>query len=376
MAHTLDPRDWFRFHAGMPEHPKVDPLSDSAFRALVEAWCLCRRTGNDGRIPMTTWRKRWKPKARAELVDAGLVHLDDDAALMHDWLEHQPSTGELNRKRELRAEAGKRGGQKSGETRRERSKSATKTEANASTESGHKTVTSAVKTHAANELSTGAHAGAATAVSDDAETRLPAETSEIGEANASGLLEQISKQNTNGIEPEIEIEIDIGHLGGNRYVSSPRASSDDPPPPTHHREHPNVWVPGCEKCAAVTRARIDWLNQQIALNRPVDRCPAHVGVPHPPPCGRCADARRAADQWDRDHEKRLAADAAARRAMVKICLLCDDEYGWRIPPDELRDLDPPLKKCNHLPGDLPAEWRALIAQLLTDTPQPQERTHA
>ncbi|WP_063039678.1 hypothetical protein [Nocardia pseudovaccinii] len=373
MAKMLDPRDWFRFHAGMPEHPKVDPLSDSAFRALVEAWCLCRRTGNDGRIPMSTWRKRWKAKPRAELVDAGLVHLDDDAAVMHDWLEHQPSTGELNRKRELRAEAGKRGGQKSGETRRERSKSATKTEANASTETGHKVVTAAKKPHASEELSTGSDFDAAASVSDSIKTRLPAQIAENGEANASVLLEQTPKQNTNGIEPEIEIEIDIGHLGGNRYVSNAVAPSDDPPPPTHHREHPNVFVPGCVECADTNRARIAWLNEQIAVNRPSDRCAKHAAVPHPPPCGQCADARRSAEQWDREKEKRLAGDAEARRALVQICTLCD-ENGWRKPPPELRDADPCVSKCNHLPGDLPPEWRALIAELLA-TPT-QETTSA
>lgn len=32
--------------------------------------------------------------------------------------------------------------------------------------------------------------------------------------------------------------------------------------------------------------------------RPADRCPRHTGDEHPPPCGKCADARRAAEAWD------------------------------------------------------------------------------
>lgn len=125
---ALDPREFIRLHAGMPEHPKVDPLSDSAFRALIEAWCLCRRTRNDGRIPLAAWTKKWKLKARKELIAAGLVHLEDGAAVVHDWLEHQPSVAEMDKKRAARVEAGRKGGQ----TRRATSKPGSTGEANAS----------------------------------------------------------------------------------------------------------------------------------------------------------------------------------------------------------------------------------------------------
>ncbi|MBF6328752.1 hypothetical protein [Nocardia transvalensis] len=176
MARTLDPREFVRVHSGMPEHPKVEPLSDSAFRALVEAWCLCRRSRNDGRIPLQVWTRRWKAKARKELIDTGLVYLDDDAAVVHDWLEHQPSADELDQRRTARAEAGRKGGQKSGETRRTRSKPGT-----------------------------------------------------YREANASGEAKQTPKQNGNGIEPDSEIEIEnSGHLPNGTYETNPR--DDDATP--------------------------------------------------------------------------------------------------------------------------------------------------
>lgn len=128
------PGEFIFLHSGMPEHPKVDPLSDGAFRALIEAWCLCRRTRNDGRIPLGTWTKKWKLRVRKELIAADLVHLDGDAAVVHDWLEHQPSVDELDKKRQAKINAGRKGGQSSGGSRRGGSKPGSKPEAPASAE--------------------------------------------------------------------------------------------------------------------------------------------------------------------------------------------------------------------------------------------------
>ena len=43
-----DRRTYITVHDGMPEHPKVDALSDKAFRALVGLWCWCSRNLTDG----------------------------------------------------------------------------------------------------------------------------------------------------------------------------------------------------------------------------------------------------------------------------------------------------------------------------------------
>lgn len=91
-----DTRTYIRVHDGMPDHPKVDGLSDRAFRLLVESWCWCSRHLTDGHMPAATWRKRGGPKARAELVAAGLVEpLDDNSVRFHDYLEHQRSAEEV-----------------------------------------------------------------------------------------------------------------------------------------------------------------------------------------------------------------------------------------------------------------------------------------
>lgn len=91
-----DTRTYIRVHDGMPDHPKVDGLSDKAFRLLVEAWCWCSRHLTDGVMPGATWRKRATPRARKELVSAGLAVLEqDDTVRFHDYLEHQRSAEEV-----------------------------------------------------------------------------------------------------------------------------------------------------------------------------------------------------------------------------------------------------------------------------------------
>ncbi|PXY27415.1 hypothetical protein [Prauserella muralis] len=77
--------------------------------------------------------------------------------------------------------------------------------------------------------------------------------------------------------------------------------------------------------------------------RPADRCTRHRHDEHPPPCGQCADARRAAEAWDADQPERH------RRAQLAIarCRLCDGE-GWRWHPDG-KHLGPTSQRCDHRP---------------------------
>lgn len=110
----MDPREsrtFIKVHDGMPDHPKIDGLSDAGFRLLVETWCWCSRHLTDGQIPAATWKKRGTPKARKELVDAGLIEqLPDGSAQVHDYLEHQRSKAQVDELSRKRREAGSRGG--------------------------------------------------------------------------------------------------------------------------------------------------------------------------------------------------------------------------------------------------------------------------
>lgn len=105
-----DKRPFIMVTDTMPEHPKVEALSDAAFRLLVTTWCYCSRQMNDGRITAAAWTRRGTPKARRELEAAGLVELEDGMAVVHDYTEHQRTAADVQELTEKRAAAGAAGG--------------------------------------------------------------------------------------------------------------------------------------------------------------------------------------------------------------------------------------------------------------------------
>lgn len=155
---------WVRFDDRFPSHRKIATLSDRAFRLYVSALCWSTENGTDGQVTERELRLiapiRGVRRAAEELEEAGLWEVvperDDDtnatAAVhdgcttdarqrpdarttttrtrhewrIHDFLQYQPSRAATEKKRQVRRDAGRRGGLRSGETRRE------KGEANAS----------------------------------------------------------------------------------------------------------------------------------------------------------------------------------------------------------------------------------------------------
>jgi hypothetical protein len=79
---------------------------------------------------------------------------------------------------------------------------------------------------------------------------------------------------------------------------------------------------------------------------PPQRCPQHVDDPNPPPCGACADARKAHDRWQADQQRadqaRRSAEARARAQAtaqaIAACQLCDT-HG-RLPSGVVCTHDP------------------------------------
>lgn len=69
---------------------------------------------------------------------------------------------------------------------------------------------------------------------------------------------------------------------------------------------------------------------------PPSRCSKHTDELKPPPCGACADARRAREDWDAEQARaRVEADRSERHALAELardaidaCDLCDDN-GYR-----------------------------------------------
>ncbi len=111
MPRKRDNRTFITVHDGLPDHPKIEGLSDAAFRLLIETWCWCSRHLTDGKVTAASWVKRGTPRARRELVDAGLAVVDADGDVaMHDYLEHQRSAAEVAELSAARSEAGRKGG--------------------------------------------------------------------------------------------------------------------------------------------------------------------------------------------------------------------------------------------------------------------------
>ncbi|MEU4781044.1 hypothetical protein [Micromonospora sp. NPDC023633] len=79
---------------------------------------------------------------------------------------------------------------------------------------------------------------------------------------------------------------------------------------------------------------------------PPSRCDEHIDHPDPPPCGRCADARRARERYFQDQaaavaraqSERARGQAEATRAAIDACRLCD-EHGQRDGRTCLHDPD-------------------------------------
>lgn len=107
---SRDERVYIAVHNGLTEHPKIDALSDKAFRCMVDLWCWCSRNLTDGEVPEATWRKRVPGKARVELVTAGLVEVKTGGGVvMHDYLRHQRSREQVDTIRTARRGSGGKG---------------------------------------------------------------------------------------------------------------------------------------------------------------------------------------------------------------------------------------------------------------------------
>lgn len=108
-APEFDARPSIRLSNSIMENRKIVGLSDKAFRAFVAALCYCSRQETDGRIVPGAAKMITTPRVLMELVDAGLLEVDGQDFLVHDYLKHQRSAVEIAAFRESRSEDGKRG---------------------------------------------------------------------------------------------------------------------------------------------------------------------------------------------------------------------------------------------------------------------------
>jgi len=204
---------WFRVHDHIDEHPKIEPLSDPAFRLLIETWAYCRRNRNDGRIADAVWKKRGTARPRRELEQAGLVEQHQGHVQVHDYLDWQQSAEEIDAAKAKKSKAGGYGNHK--------------------------------KWHADRGLVDPECQHCPTPPDDDQDPSLL----------RSQMRSQERSQNGRSSLAEVEGEREVPtYVEKGGYVPDARAT----PPP-----------------------------------RFLDRCSRHGNDPEPPPCGACADVRKA-----------------------------------------------------------------------------------
>jgi hypothetical protein len=100
------------------DHPKVDALSDSAFRLHVAGLCYCAKHLTDGHVPADRVGRlvpRFRRSALDELMERRLWLPADAGYSIHDYLDWNDSRehviAQRERLRKVRSEAGRKGAQ-------------------------------------------------------------------------------------------------------------------------------------------------------------------------------------------------------------------------------------------------------------------------
>lgn len=79
---------------GFADHPKVDALSDGAFRLHVAALCFCAKNTTDGVIPahrVTRLTRTYKASQLAELLRCAMWRMHPEGYEVHDYLDWNKS---------------------------------------------------------------------------------------------------------------------------------------------------------------------------------------------------------------------------------------------------------------------------------------------
>lgn len=122
---------WFKVDDSLPGNAKMYevPLDAIGLWVLAGAWSAQQLT--DGYIPASVIPMLRGTEANVKhLLEAKLWVASKQGFQFHDWDQYQPSADEVKRRRSKRAEAGRKGGLKSGVARRDAARS--KREASAS----------------------------------------------------------------------------------------------------------------------------------------------------------------------------------------------------------------------------------------------------
>ena len=109
-----DGRLYAKFTLDFPDSHKILPLSDGAFRALVEMTIYSRRMLTDGFVSERLAHAKWSLDACQELLandpDNPSLRRADGGYLIHDFSEHQSTKAEIEADRARKRDAGRKGG--------------------------------------------------------------------------------------------------------------------------------------------------------------------------------------------------------------------------------------------------------------------------
>lgn len=116
-----DERLYGKFTLDFPEHPKIKPLSDAAFRALVEMTLWSRQQMTDGFVSKRLAIAKWGLESCLELLandpsNPSLIEVEN-GYLIHDFAAHQTTKADLSSLSEKRKAAGSKGGKASAQAR-------------------------------------------------------------------------------------------------------------------------------------------------------------------------------------------------------------------------------------------------------------------
>lgn len=109
-----DDRLYAKFTLDFPDNHKIMPLSDAAFRCLVEATLWSRKQLTDGLLARRYAVARWSLEVLEELtsndpINPSLIEVDDGYQI-RDFAEHQETRADIEARRERNRIAGQKGG--------------------------------------------------------------------------------------------------------------------------------------------------------------------------------------------------------------------------------------------------------------------------
>ena len=143
-----DDRLYGKFTQDFADNPKILPLSDAAFRCLVEATLYSRRMLTDGFLATRLATAKWSLAALDELATNDPLKPSflavDGGWMIHDYAEHQDTKAEVEARRSRNAANGSKGG--IARAKRVASKSVSEIQAETETETETTTSNEVVKT--------------------------------------------------------------------------------------------------------------------------------------------------------------------------------------------------------------------------------------